>query len=92
MFLLFVAKSDDLNYLVFVQVLKARASDDFVMVLLSEEKTCLFESLTVEGVGVFEDLADTFHRDLLCQNLLTPLLEGWYVEAVGQLHNWTQFC
>ena len=55
------------------------------MVLLGEEKTRLFESLAVECVGVFEDLAHAFHADVLRKDLLALLLEGVHVEAIGKL-------
>ena len=55
------------------------------MVLFREEKACLFESLAVECVGVFEDLAHAFHADVLRKDLLALLLEGVHVEAIGKL-------
>lgn len=54
------------------------------MVLLGKEKASFLEPLTVESVGVFEYLADTFHRYLLCQDLLTSFLEGRHIEAISQ--------
>ena len=55
------------------------------MVLLSEEKTGVFESLTVECVCVLEDLADTLYVDVLGQDLLALLLERGHVEAISKL-------
>lgn len=55
------------------------------MVLLGEEKTRLFESLAVECVGIFEDLAHAFHADVLRKDLLAFLLEGVHIEAIGKL-------
>ena len=55
------------------------------MVLLREEQARLLESLAVEGVRVFEDLAHGLHVDVLGEDHFTSLLERWDVESVRKL-------
>jgi len=52
------------------------------VVLLREEQARLLESLAVEGVRVFEDLAHGLHVDVLGEDHFTSLLERWDVESV----------
>jgi len=54
------------------------------MVLFSEEEAGLLEALTVESIGIFEDLAYRFSLDVLGEDDLTLLLDGAYIEAVSQ--------
>ena len=80
-----VAEPDDLDYLIFVQILEAHTRDDVVVVLLCEEKAGLLESFAVEGVCILEDLANGLNIDVLGQDLLALLLEGADIEPVGEL-------
>ena len=66
---------DDLEYLVLVKVLEARARDDVLVVLLCEEETGVFESFTVEGVCKLEDVAYVVNADKLSKDLLALLLD-----------------
>ena len=56
------------------------------MVLLREQEAGLLQSLAVEGVGVFEDLAHALDADVLRKDLFALLLEGRHVEAIGKLY------
>ncbi len=84
-----LAHSDDLEDLVLVQVLKARAPDHLIVVLLCKEQASLLQPLTVESVGILEDLAHVLHVDVLRQDVLALLLERGHVESVSQLYQIT---
>ena len=60
------------------------------MVLLSEQKASLTESLTVESIGILEDLADWLDCDVLGKDLLAPFLNRGYVKAIGELQQFVQ--
>ena len=70
-----VAKSDDFDNLILVQVLESHACDNVVVVLFSEEKAGLFQSFAVESVCILEDLADTLYVDVLSKDLFALFLE-----------------
>jgi hypothetical protein len=57
LWLLLLAHSDYLKYLIFVEIFEARTGNDFLVVFFSEEETRVLESLAVEGVSVLEYVA-----------------------------------
>ena len=70
-----IAKSDDFDNLILVQILESHACDNVVVVLFREEEASLFQSFAVESVCIFEDLADTFYVDVLSKDLFALFLE-----------------
>ena len=70
-----IAKSDDFDNLILVQVLESHACDDVVVILFGEEKARLFQPFAVESVCILEDLANAFNVDMLSKYLLALLLE-----------------
>jgi len=60
------------------------------MVFLCEEQAGLLQALTVERVGILEDLADTLNGDVLRQYLLAALLKGRNIEPIRKLQDQTK--
>jgi len=83
-FLVLVPQPNYLDDIVSIKLFKASSHDDFLMVLFSEEEAGLLQALTVECIGVFEDLAHRFSLDVLGKDYLALLLDGAYVKAVSQ--------
>ena len=80
-----LSNSHDLKHFVSVKFFKARWGDDFLVVLLREQQARLLESLTVEVVGIFEDLAHRIHIDVLGKNVFTFAFDRLNVVSVCEL-------
>ena len=78
--------SDDLQHFFFIEVLEPSRRDYFLMVLLCEKKACLFKSLAIKVVCIFEDLADAVNADMLSKDVLALSLDRLDVVAVGKLN------
>jgi hypothetical protein len=80
-----LSNSHDLEHFVSVKFFKARWGDDFLVVLLREQQARLLESLAVEVVGIFEDLAHRIHIDVLGKDVFTFAFDRLNVVSVCEL-------
>jgi hypothetical protein len=81
----FISQPYNLNDIISVQFFESSCHDYLLVVFFSKEKAGFFETLAVEGISVFENLADSFGVNVLGQNNLNLLFNGAYIEPISQL-------
>jgi hypothetical protein len=75
----------NLQHLLFIKLSKSCGGNHLLMILLCKKQTGLLQSLTIEIVGVFEDLADRVYADVLSKDVLTLSFNGLDVVTVSKL-------